>query len=147
MLSFIFDLLVAGRVLRSIDIGVHASAEIMKINTLRMATPIEERLEQNLKVRTGIVTVSDGKSNPEQLRLKLTMELLILQKWDGSIVSTPTTSSGPPESKVCNTYYEDKHKRVNSISNQSRDAIMISCIAGANDTNTTWQKKWPGIEY
>lgn len=74
--------------------------QIMKINTLKMATPIEERLEQNLKVRTGMVTVSDGKSSPEQIRMKLSMELLVLQKWDAS-VSTPTTSIGPPtESKV-----------------------------------------------
>lgn len=72
----------------------------MKINTLKMATPIEERLEQNMKVRTGMVTVSDGKSSPEQIRLKLSMELLVLQKWDAS-VSTPTPSIGPPtESKV-----------------------------------------------
>lgn len=74
--------------------------QIMKINTLKMATPIEERLEQNLKVRTGMVTVSDGKSSPEQIRMKLSMELLVLQKWNAS-VSTPTMSIGPPtESKV-----------------------------------------------
>lgn len=76
----------------------------MKINTLKMATPIEERLEQNLKVRTGMVTVSDGKSSPIQIRLKLSMELLVLQKWNPS-VSTPTTSNAPPtESKVSSTF-------------------------------------------
>lgn len=50
------------------------------------------------QVRTGMVSVSDGKSNPEPARLRLTMELLILQRLD---TSTPTTSMGPPaESKV-----------------------------------------------
>lgn len=44
-----------------------------------------------------MVTVSDGKSNPEPARLKLTMELLILQRID-----TSTPSSIPPivKSKV-----------------------------------------------
>lgn len=47
-----------------------------------------------------MVSVSDGKSNPEPARLQLTMELLTLQKLD---TSTPTTSTGPPaESKVNN---------------------------------------------
>lgn len=46
-----------------------------------------------------MVSVSnDGKSNAEQMRLQITMELLVLQKVD---TSTPTASMGPPaESKV-----------------------------------------------
>ncbi|XP_031627381.1 gamma-1-syntrophin-like [Contarinia nasturtii] len=59
----------------------------MKINTPKMATPIEEMLEQNLKIRVGMVNVSDGKSNPVLSRLKLTMELLILQRLDSSTPS------------------------------------------------------------
>lgn len=39
-----------------------------------------------------MINVSDGKSNPEPARLKLTMELLILQRLD---TSTPSTSVGP----------------------------------------------------
>lgn len=82
----------------------------MKINTLKMATPIEERLEQNMKVRMGIVTVSDGKSSPEQIRLKLSMELLVLQKWDET-VATPITNNGPPtESKVSSKHFTRKQK-------------------------------------
>ena len=52
-----------------------------------------------LKVRTGMLTVSDGKSKPEPARLRLSMELLTLQKID---TSTPSpNNSGPPiESKV-----------------------------------------------
>ncbi|XP_055308932.1 gamma-1-syntrophin isoform X5 [Sitodiplosis mosellana] len=64
------------------------SSREMKINVPKMVTPIEETLEQNLKVRTGMVNVSDGKSNPEPTRLKLTMELLILQRLDSSTPST-----------------------------------------------------------
>lgn len=47
-----------------------------------------------------MVSVSnDGKSNAEQMRLQITMELLVLQKVD---TSTPTASIGPPtESKAC----------------------------------------------
>lgn len=45
-----------------------------------------------------MVTVSDGKSNPESARIQLTMELLVLQRID---TSSPSVSSGPPtESKV-----------------------------------------------
>ncbi|XP_055308927.1 gamma-1-syntrophin isoform X2 [Sitodiplosis mosellana] len=66
----------------------HMCQKEMKINVPKMVTPIEETLEQNLKVRTGMVNVSDGKSNPEPTRLKLTMELLILQRLDSSTPST-----------------------------------------------------------
>lgn len=82
-----------------------------------MATPIQEKVDQNLKVnleifsvfiskkkrfndqiRTGMVTVSDGKTQPELVRIQLTMELLILQRMD---TSTPPPIFGPPiESKV-----------------------------------------------
>ncbi|XP_044740932.1 gamma-1-syntrophin [Chrysoperla carnea] len=54
----------------------------MKINATvpRMTTPIEEKVYQKLKVRTGMVTVSDGKSKPQSVRLHLSMEILRLQK-------------------------------------------------------------------
>lgn len=87
----------------------------MKFSDPKMATPIEESIEQNLKVchiicddnnnnikreilflciskvRSGLVNLSDGKSNPEVARLKLTMELLILQRIDTSTPSTETS--------------------------------------------------------
>lgn len=69
----------------------------MKINTTKMATPIEEMVDQNLKVRSGMVTISDGKSKHESARLKLSMELVTLQKVD---TSTPTNLGPPTESKV-----------------------------------------------
>ena len=77
----------------------------MKINeTSKMVTPIEEKIDQNLKIRTGMVMVSDGKSKPEPMRLHLTMEMCTLQKQD---LSTPTSSiitnniiNPPIESKV-----------------------------------------------
>lgn len=55
----------------------------MKINTMnmtRMTTPIEEKLDQKMKVRTGMVALSDGKSKPIPVRLHLSMEVLRLQK-------------------------------------------------------------------
>ncbi|ENN81198.1 gamma-1-syntrophin [Dendroctonus ponderosae] len=52
----------------------------MKINAIRMSTPIEEKVDQKLKVRTGMVTVSDGKSRPTPVQLHLSMEVLRLQK-------------------------------------------------------------------
>lgn len=52
----------------------------MKINATRMTTPIEEKFDQKLKVRTGMVTVSDGKSKPIPVQLHLSMEVLRLQK-------------------------------------------------------------------
>lgn len=64
----------------------------MRINATRMATPIEEKVDQKLKVRTGMVTVSDGKSRPLPVRLHLSMEVLRLQKEE--LV--------PPESKPLN---------------------------------------------
>lgn len=57
-----------------------------------MTTPIEEKVDQKLKVRTGMVTVSDGKSRPIPVRLHLSMEVLRLQKEE--LI--------PPESKPLN---------------------------------------------
>lgn len=57
----------------------------------KMATPIvEEKIDQNMKIRTGMVMVSDGKTKPEPMRLHLSMEMITLQKQD---TSTPTSSS------------------------------------------------------
>lgn len=65
-----------------------------------MSTPIEEKVDQNLKIRTGMVMISDGKSKPELARLHLSMEILTLQKQDTS-TPTPTSTSNPAiESKV-----------------------------------------------
>lgn len=52
----------------------------MRINATRMSTPIEEKVDHKLKVRTGMVAVSDGKSKPIPVRLNLSMEVLRLQK-------------------------------------------------------------------
>lgn len=52
----------------------------MRINATRMTTPIEVKFDQKLKVRTGMVAVSDGKSRPVPVRLHLSMEVLRLQK-------------------------------------------------------------------
>ncbi|XP_014214536.1 gamma-1-syntrophin [Copidosoma floridanum] len=52
----------------------------MRVEPVKMCTPVEERLEQNLKIRTGIVGISDGKIKPIPTRLHLTMEVLKLQR-------------------------------------------------------------------
>ncbi|XP_017758874.1 PREDICTED: gamma-1-syntrophin isoform X1 [Eufriesea mexicana] len=54
----------------------------MRINATKMSTPIEEKIDQKLKVRTGMVSVSDGKSKPVPMRLHLSMEVLKLQRED-----------------------------------------------------------------
>ncbi|KAL5285632.1 SNTG1 family protein [Megaselia abdita] len=92
----------------------------MKINA-KMATPIEEKLDQNLRIRTGMVTVSDGKSKPESVRIHLTMELLILQKYE---VCTPTNSvnSNPPS--------ESKERMV-QITRQRVGGLGLSIKGGA----------------
>lgn len=43
----------------------------MKINTTKMATPIEEMVDQNLKVRSGMVTISDGKSKHGNINFQI----------------------------------------------------------------------------
>jgi hypothetical protein len=87
----------------------------MRINATRMTTPIEEKVDQKLKVRTGMVTVSDGKSRPIPVRLHLSMEVLRLQKEE--LI--------PPESKPLNA-------KVSTI----RKFATIKCQnVGENGTN------------
>ncbi|XP_045481492.1 gamma-1-syntrophin [Harmonia axyridis] len=64
----------------------------MRINSTRMTTPIEEKMDQKLKVRTGMVSVSDGKSRPVPVRLHLSMEVLRLQKEEIVPPEKPLTS-------------------------------------------------------
>ncbi|CAO1351164.1 unnamed protein product [Diamesa serratosioi] len=78
----------------------------MKINDLKMATPIEEKVDQSLKIRTGMVMISDGKSKPELARLHLTMEVITLQRPEQMLAVSPTAtmlsnqlSQPPQESK------------------------------------------------
>ncbi|XP_052125474.1 gamma-1-syntrophin-like isoform X5 [Frankliniella occidentalis] len=47
---------------------------------LKTASPIEERVVGKYKVRTGMVTVSDGKSRPQPMRLHLSLDTLSLQR-------------------------------------------------------------------
>ncbi|KAJ6640624.1 Gamma-1-syntrophin [Pseudolycoriella hygida] len=91
----------------------------MKIYAPKMATPIQEKVDQNLKVRTGMVTVSDGKSQPELVRIQLTMELLILQRMD---TSTPPPVFGPP--------VETKERMV-QITRQDVGGLGLSIKGGA----------------
>lgn len=73
----------------------------MRINATRMTTPIEEKFDQKLKVRTGMVTVSDGKSRPISVQLHLSMEVLRLQKEE-----LVPVESKPLNSKASYTIFE-----------------------------------------
>ncbi|EDS41472.1 syntrophin [Culex quinquefasciatus] len=89
----------------------------MKINaTTKMATPIEEKVDQNLKTRTGMVMISDGKSKPELARLHLSMEMITIQRQDTSTPAptpTSTTASHPPiESKPTTQSSRNKSDRL-----------------------------------
>lgn len=96
----------------------------MKINaTTKMATPIEEKFDQNLKTRTGMVMISDGKSKPELARLHLSMEMITIQKQDTSTTApTPTSTSHPP--------IESKERMV-QITRQKVGGLGLSIKGGA----------------
>lgn len=94
----------------------------MKINATRMTTPIEEKLDQKLKVRTGMVTVSDGKSRPIPVQLHLSMEVLRLQKEE--LV--------PPEPKPINGKV---NYRINSMTMPINTTITKFGYQGENGTN------------
>ncbi|CAG9855217.1 unnamed protein product [Phyllotreta striolata] len=88
----------------------------MKITTTKMTTPIEEKVDQKLKVRTGMVTVSDGKSRPILVKLQLSMEVLRLLKEEPI----------PPESKAINT-----KERMVQIRRQKVGGLGLSIKGGA----------------
>ncbi|XP_065089912.1 gamma-1-syntrophin-like, partial [Ochlerotatus camptorhynchus] len=96
----------------------------MKINaTTKMATPIEEKFDQNLKTRSGMVMISDGKSKPELARLHLSMEMITIQKQDTSTPApTPTSTSHPP--------IESKERMV-QITRQKVGGLGLSIKGGA----------------
>lgn len=103
-----------------------AFQENMKINaTTKMATPIEEKVDQNLKTRTGMVMISDGKSKPELARLHLSMEMITIQRQDTSTPAptpTSTTASHPP--------IESKERMV-QITRQKVGGLGLSIKGGA----------------
>uniref|UniRef100_A0A182WBN4 PDZ domain-containing protein n=1 Tax=Anopheles minimus TaxID=112268 RepID=A0A182WBN4_9DIPT len=95
----------------------------MKINASKMATPIEEKVDQNLKTRTGMVMISDGKSKPELARLHLSMEMITIQKQDTTTPApTPTNATHPP--------IESKERMV-QITRQKVGGLGLSIKGGA----------------
>ncbi|XP_055702599.1 gamma-1-syntrophin isoform X1 [Phlebotomus papatasi] len=96
----------------------------MKINASKMATPIEEKVDQNIKIRSGMVTVSDGKSKPEPIRLNLSMELVTLQRLEVLTPSSAAAASngGPPA--------ESKERMV-QITRQKVGGLGLSIKGGA----------------
>ncbi|XP_016840789.1 gamma-1-syntrophin isoform X2 [Nasonia vitripennis] len=90
----------------------------MRVNPSKMCTPIEEKVEQNLKVRTGMVAVSDGKIKPIPTRLHLTMEVLKLQRED-------------LESANHNKIPADTKERMVQITRQKVGGLGLSIKGGA----------------
>ncbi|XP_026467987.1 gamma-1-syntrophin-like [Ctenocephalides felis] len=92
----------------------------MKINATKMTTPIEEKidLEQKLKVRSGMVTVSDGKSEPQPARIQLSMEVLTLQKEELLFINQ---SAGPTHTR----------ERMVQITRQKVGGLGLSIKGGA----------------
>ncbi|XP_074110105.1 syntrophin-like 2 isoform X1 [Cotesia typhae] len=91
----------------------------MKINITKMSTPIEEKIDQKLKVRTGMVTVSDGKSKPISMRLYLSMEVLKLQRED---LEQAVNHNKPPL---------DSKERMIQITRQKVGGLGLSIKGGA----------------
>ncbi|XP_014606848.1 PREDICTED: gamma-1-syntrophin isoform X2 [Polistes canadensis] len=90
----------------------------MRINATKMSTPIEEKIDQKLKVRRGMVTVSDGKSKPVPMRLYLSMEVLKLQREDLEVAN----HNKPPL---------DAKERMVQITRQKVGGLGLSIKGGA----------------
>ncbi|XP_014229159.1 gamma-1-syntrophin isoform X1 [Trichogramma pretiosum] len=65
-----------------VGVGGGGGQIAMRVEPGKMCTPIEETTVESLKVRTGMVAVSDGKIKPIPTRLHLTVEVLKLQRED-----------------------------------------------------------------
>lgn len=80
-----------------------------------------------------MVTVSDGKTQPEPVKIHLTMELLILQRMD---TTTPPPVFGPPiESKASIMYANLFQICVNNF------------FKGTNGSNNPTRYWWSRVEY
>ncbi|BES92258.1 PDZ domain (Also known as DHR or GLGF) [Nesidiocoris tenuis] len=85
-----------------------------------MSTPITEELDNNIKVRTGMVKVSDGKTRPTPMRLHLSVELLKLQKEE---VQPPNQNMRPSPS--------DSRVRIVGVTRQKIGGLGLSIKGGA----------------
>ncbi|XP_046672710.1 gamma-1-syntrophin [Homalodisca vitripennis] len=94
----------------------------MRINMRAMATPILEEVDNNLKVRTGMVKVSDGKTRPTPMRLHLSMELLKLQKEEISPVNRNHNQKPSPT---------DSRVRIVGVTRQKVGGLGISIKGGS----------------
>lgn len=88
--------------------------------------PTKVFLNCMFQFRTGIVTVSDGKSTPEPARLHLTMELLVLQRQDTaspcpSLTASMAAAAVPSETK----------ERMVQITRQPIGGLGLSIKGGA----------------
>uniref|UniRef100_A0A023F148 Putative syntrophins type beta n=1 Tax=Triatoma infestans TaxID=30076 RepID=A0A023F148_TRIIF len=92
----------------------------MRITTRNMTTPIQEQLDNNIKVRSGMVKVSDGKTRPSPMRLQLSMELLKLQKEE---ITPPNQNSRPSPT--------DSRVRIVGVQRQKVGGLGLSIKGGA----------------
>ncbi|XP_075217912.1 syntrophin-like 2 isoform X1 [Lycorma delicatula] len=94
----------------------------MRINMRTMATPIQEEVDNNLKVRSGMVKVSDGKTRPTPMRLHLSMEVLKLQKEEVTPVNRNQNQRPFPT---------DSRVRIVAVTRQKIGGLGLSIKGGA----------------
>ncbi|KAF6212929.1 hypothetical protein GE061_010641 [Apolygus lucorum] len=92
----------------------------MRITSRKMSTPITEELDNNIKVRTGMVKVSDGKTRPTPMRLHLSVEILKLQKEE---LTPPNHNTRPSPS--------DSRVRIVGVTRQKVGGLGLSIKGGA----------------
>lgn len=92
----------------------------MRITGRTMSTPILEEVDNNVKVRCGMVKVSDGKTRPTPMRMQLSMEILKLQKEE----------STPPNHNVRPTP-SDSRVRIVGVTRQKVGGLGLSIKGGA----------------
>ncbi|XP_052125471.1 gamma-1-syntrophin-like isoform X2 [Frankliniella occidentalis] len=110
---------------------------------LKTASPIEERVVGKYKVRTGMVTVSDGKSRPQPMRLHLSLDTLSLQREEvdnSEHKPAPLDSRGAPrrlpeDSKdpqdTADTKHQEPPERMVSVTRQKVGGLGLSIKGGS----------------
>ncbi|CAH0390615.1 unnamed protein product [Bemisia tabaci] len=94
----------------------------MRINLKGTGAPIQEDVDNNSKVRSGMVKVSDGKSKPVPMRLQLSTECLKLQKEELVPVNRNVNQKASPT---------DSRARIVPLRRQKVGGLGLSIKGGA----------------
>ncbi|KAJ9583753.1 hypothetical protein L9F63_021916, partial [Diploptera punctata] len=92
------------------------------ISLMLMPSAVEGETSEVITVRSGMVTVSDGKSRPQPMRLYLSMELLRLQKEELSPINHNYNHKNSPV---------DSRERIVSVTRQKVGGLGLSIKGGA----------------